>query len=92
MRARGVFVEHDAAAGTVSVEERGRVRSYALLAGDESGETQVVIESSPSRISDLVSGAPVVVSWRHDDEDRTRRIAHRIEVPMIPKSYRDDFR
>ena len=92
MRARGVFLEHDAAAGTVSIEERGQVRSYALLAGESSGETRVVIESAPSRVSDVVSGAPVIVSWRPDDDDRTLRVAHEIEVPMIPKSYRDDFR
>ena len=52
----------------------------------------MVIESAPSRVSDLVSGAPVIVSWRPDDEDPTRRAAHKIEVPMIPKSYRDDLR
>ncbi len=92
MQARGVFLEHDAAAGSISIKERGQVRSYALLAGDESGETEVVIESALSRVSDLVSGAPVIVSWRPDDEDRTRRVAHKIEAPTIPKSYRDDFR
>ena len=91
MKARGVFLEYDGAAETISLKERGRVRSYALLAGDEDGETEVVIESAPSRVSDLVSGAPVIVSWWPDDEDRTRRVAHKIEVPTIPKSYRDDL-
>jgi hypothetical protein len=91
-RARGVFVEYDAAAGTVSVKERGQVRTYALLPGDESGETRVVIESNPSRVSDLVSGSPVIVSWRPDAADPTRHVAHAIEVPVIPKSYRDGFR
>ena len=92
MRARGVLLEHDPAAGSISVEERGRAQTYTLLAGGEEGETKVVIESAPSRVTDLVSGAPVIVSWRPDDEDRTRRVAYEIEVPMIPKSYRDDLR
>jgi hypothetical protein len=92
MRAQGVFFEHEAARGIISLKERGQVRIYALLPGDESGETEVVIESAPARVSDLVSGAPVIVFWRPDDEDRTRRVAHKVEVPRIPKSYRDDFR
>jgi hypothetical protein len=92
IRAQGVFVEYDASLGIISLKERGRVRIYALLAGDENGETEVVIESAPSRVSDLVAGAPIIVLWRPDDEDSTRRVAHKVEVPTIPRSYRDDFR
>ena len=91
-RAQGVFLEHDRAAGVISLKERGQVRIYALLPGDESGETEVVIESAPARVSDLVSGAPIIVFWQPDDLDRTRRVAHKVEVPKIPKSYRDDLR
>jgi len=91
-RTQGVFLEHDRAAGIISLKERGQVRIYALLSGDESGETEVVIESAPARVSDLVSGAPVIVYWSPDDSDRTRRVAHKVEAPTIPKSYRDGFR
>ena len=51
-----------------------------------------MIESAPARVSDLVSGAPIIVFWQPDDSDRTRRVAHKVEVPTIPKSYRDDLR
>jgi hypothetical protein len=92
LRARGVLLEYDAAAESISVKESGRVRSYFLLAGQDAGETEVVIESAPARVSDLRPGAPIIVSWRPDDGDRTRRVVHKVEVPTIPKSYRDDLR
>jgi len=91
-RAQGVFFEYDAVAGIISLKEKGRVRIYHLLPGDESGKTEVVIESAPARAADLVPGAPTIVFWLPDGEDHTRRVAHKVEVPKIPKSYPDNFR
>lgn len=91
-KARGVFVEYDAAALTVAVRERGKLRVYALLGGGDRGETEVSIESESARVSDLEEGAPVIVSWRPDAENREGRVATRIEAPTIPKSFREDLR
>ena len=91
-KARGVFVEYDSDAGTLSVRERGRLETYALLDPGAAAETEVSIESEPARVSDLEPGAPVIVTWRLDADDRERRVALRIEAPAIPKSFHEGLR
>ena len=91
-KARGVFVEYDAEALTITVRERGRPQLYALLGDGDPGETVVLIESESAHVSDLEEGAPVSVTWRPDAENRERRVATRIEAPKIPKSFREDLR
>ena len=58
----------------------------------DQGETEVTIESESARVSDLEEGALVILAWRRHAEDRERRVAIRIEVPRIPKSFREDLR
>lgn len=94
LRARGVLVAYDAETLEVSVRERKVVRVYAVIpeGDDPEVETRVSIEGSPARLGDLEAGAPIMVSWRHDPSDADRREAVRLEVPKIPRSYREDFR
>jgi len=92
LRSRGVFLSYDGAHGSVAVRERGQVREYFLLAGGDSGETEVVIESAAARAGDLAPGSPVIVSWRPDPDDASRRLVHAIEVPAIPRSHPADRR
>jgi hypothetical protein len=91
-KARGIFVEYDPGAETVAVREHGKLRLYALLADGDRGETVVSIQSESARVSELEAGAPVIVSWHPDAENRERRVATRIEAPTIPKSFREDLR
>jgi len=94
LRAKGAFVAYDAEAQTVSVRERKVIRVYAVIpeGDDPEAETRVAIEGERARLGDLEAGAPIVVSWRKDPKDAARREAFRLEVPKIPRSYREDLR
>jgi len=92
LRSRGVYLDYDGSSGSIAVKERGQVRAYFLLPGGDAGETDVVVESAAARVTDLAPGSPVIVSWRPDPDDPSRRVAHAIEVPAIPRSYPDGLR
>jgi len=89
--ARGVFVGHDADAGSVTVRERGVERVY-LLRDDDDARTVVTIEGSPSEAERLEAGSPIVVSWRPDPGDAAKRQARALAVPRIPKSFHEELR
>lgn len=89
--ARGVFVDYDRDSGNVTVRERGVQRTYVLRDDDEA-RTRVIIEGNEVGPERLEAGSPIVISWRPDPVDASRRQALELEVPKIPKSFREELR
>ena len=91
LRARGAFVAYEAEAKVVSIRERTVVRSYAVRE-EGTDATVVTIEGRSARLTDLEAGSPLLVSWQRDPSDSAGRVALALEVPKIPKSFREDLR
>ena len=91
-QARGTFMGFDAEKATVTVKEGGRQIVYNVTPeGTVLTRTTVKINGSVSRVKDLPSGAPVIIYWRPDEENKEQRYARMIDEQRVPPELLEEF-
>jgi hypothetical protein len=90
-RSNGKLVAADAAAKTIVVSEKGKELTYSVTPeGSVLTRTTVTLNGKASPFSALAPGMPVIVYWKPDTADATKRYARKIDVPRIPPEFQDD--
>lgn len=90
-RANGKLVSADPAAKTIVVSEKGKQQSYAVTPeGSVLTRTTVTLNGKAAPFTALEPGMPVIVYWKPDAADATKRYARKIDVPKIPREFQED--
>lgn len=92
LKAQGKLVAYDAEAQTITLSEKGTDRTYQVKAeGSVLTKTTVTMNARPAKLTDLPPGAPLIVYWKADSEDKKARFARKIDAPKIPEELLEDF-
>ena len=90
-RANGKFVSYDAAAQSIVVKEGGKEQPYQVkAAGSVLTRTTVTMNGKVANFDDVKPGMSVIVYWKPDPADATKRNARKVDVPKIPKELQED--
>ena len=90
-RSNGKLVSYDAAAQTIVVKEGGKEQPYQVKAeGSVLTRTTVTMNGKVAKFDDVKPGMVVIVYWKPDPADATRRNARKMDVPKIPKELQED--
>ena len=90
-RATGRLVSADAGAKTVVVKENGKEQTYGVTPeGSVLTRTTVTMNGKAAPFSELKPGMIVIVYWKPDEADPSKRYARKIDVPKIPKEFQED--
>jgi hypothetical protein len=90
-RSDGKFVSYDAAAQSIVVKERGKEQPYQVKAeGSVLTRTTITMNGKVANFDDVKPGMIVIVYWKPDPADATRRNARKVDVPKIPKEFQED--
>lgn len=90
-RTNGRLVSADAAAKTIVVKEKGKEQSYAVTPeGSVLTRTTVTMNGKAARFAELKPGMLVIVYWKPDATDASKRYARKIDVPRIPREFQED--
>ena len=91
-RSNGKLVSYDAAAQTIVVKESGKEQTYQVKAeGSVLTRTTVTMNGKVAKFDDVKPGMIVIVYWKPDPADATRRNARKVDVPKIPKEFQDEI-
>ncbi len=91
-RTNGKLVSYDAAAQTIVVKEGGKEQPYQVKAeGSVLTRTTVTMNGKVAKFDDVKPGMVVIVYWKPDPADATRRNARKVDVPKIPKEFQDEI-
>jgi len=91
-RSNGKFVSYDAAAQAIVVKESGKEQPYQVKAeGSVLTRTTVTMNGKVARFDDVKPGMIVIVYWKPDPADATKRNARKVDVPKIPKEFQDEI-
>ena len=90
-RANGKLVSYDASAQTIVVKEGGKEQPYQVKAeGSVLTRTTVTMNGKVAKFDDVKPGMVVIVYWKPDPADATRRNARKMDVPKIPKEFQEE--
>lgn len=90
-RSNGRLEKYDAAAGTLSIKDKGKVTEFKVKAeGSVLTRTTVTVNARPAKLEDLKVGNPVIVYWKPDEADANAKFARKIDMPNVPKELLDD--
>jgi hypothetical protein len=90
-RSNGKFVSYAAAAQTILVKEGGKEQPYRVEAeGSVLTRTTVTMNGKVAKFDDVKPGMVVIVYWKPDPADATKRNARKVDVPKIPKELQED--
>ncbi len=90
-RANGRVQKYDAAAGTVTIKDKGKETVFKVKAeGSVLTRTTVTVNARPAKLDDLKVGNPVVVYWKPDEADANAKFARKIDMPNVPKEMLED--
>jgi hypothetical protein len=90
-RANGRLEKYDAAAGTLSIKDKGKVTEFKVKAeGSVLTRTTVTVNARPAKLDDLKVGNPVIVYWKPDEADANAKFARKIDMPNVPKELLDE--
>ena len=91
-RSNGKLVSYDAAAQSIVVKEGGKEQSYQVKAeGSVLTRTTVTMNGKVAKFDDVKPGMIVIVYWKPDPADATKRNARKVDVPKIPKEFQDEI-
>jgi type IV pilus biogenesis protein CpaD/CtpE len=91
-RATGKLVSYDAAAQAIVVKEGGKDSTYQVKAeGSVLTRTTLTMNGKVAKYDDLKPGMIVIVYWKPDAADATKRLARKIDVPKIPRELLDEM-
>ena len=91
-RSNGKLVSYDAAAQTIVVKEGGKEQTYQVKAeGSVLTRTTVTMNGKVAKFDDVKPGMIVIVYWKPDPSDATKRNARKVDVPKIPKEFQDEI-
>ncbi len=91
-RATGKLVSYDAAAQAIVVKESGKELTYQVKAeGSVLTRTTVTMNGKVAKFEDVKPGMIVIVYWKPDAADATKRNARKVDVPKIPREFQDEI-
>lgn len=91
-RATGKLVSYDATAQSIVVKEGGKDSTYQVKAeGSVLTRTTLTMNGKVAKYDDLKPGMIVIVYWKPDAADATKRLARKIDVPKIPRELLDEI-
>lgn len=91
-RSNGKLVKYEKEAGTITVKEKGKDLVFHVTAeGSVLTRTTVTMNAKPAKLDDLKPGAPVVVYWKKNAQDATRRDARKIDMPKLPPELEENY-
>lgn len=90
-RSNGKFVSFDAAAQSIAVKEGGKQQTYQVKAeGTVLTRTTLTMNGKVANFEDLKPGMIVIVYWKPDAADATRRNARKVDAPKVPREFQED--
>ena len=90
-RTNGRLVSADASAKTIVVKEKGKEQTYGVTPeGTVLTRTTVTMNGKAAPFTELKPGMIVIVYWKPDAADSSKRYARKIDVPKIPKEFQED--
>ena len=90
-RTNGRLVSADASAKTIVVKEKGKEQTYGVTPeGTVLTRTTVTMNGKAAPFTELKPGMIVIVYWKPDAADASKRYARKIDVPKIPKEFQED--
>jgi len=90
-RSNGKFVSFDGTAQTIVVKEGGKEQPYQVKAeGSVLTRTTVTMNGKVAKFDDVKPGMVVIVYWKPDPADATKRNARKVDVPKIPKEFQEE--
>lgn len=90
-RSNGKFVSYDAAAQSIAIKEGGKEQTYQVKAeGSVLTRTTLTMNGKVAHFEDLKPGMIVIVYWKPDATDATRRNARKVDAPKVPKEFQED--
>ncbi len=90
-RSNGKFVSYDAAAQSIAIKEGGKEQTYQVKAeGSVLTRTTFTMNGKVANFEDLKPGMIVIVYWKPDTADATKRNARKVDAPKVPKEFQED--
>jgi hypothetical protein len=90
-RSSGKLVSYDAATQTLVMKEKGKDQAYAVKPeGSVLTRTTVTMNAKPAKFDELRPGMIMIVYWKPDPADASKRFARKIDVPKIPREFQED--
>lgn len=90
-RSNGKLVSYDAAAQTIVLKEKGKDQTFAVKPeGSVLTRTTVTMNAKPAKFDELKPGMIMIVYWKPDPADPSKRFARKIDVPKIPREFQED--
>ena len=90
-RSNGRLEKYDAAAGTLSIKDKGKQTVFNVKAeGSVLTRTTVTVNARPAKLEELKVGNPVNVYWKPDETDPNVKFARKIDMPNVPKELLDE--
>jgi hypothetical protein len=88
-RTTGKFVKWDKEAGTLSIKEKGKEVTFAVLAeGSVLTRTTVTVKAKPAKLDDLKEGQILVVYWKPGAGDK--KDARKIDAVSLPDGVEEE--
>jgi hypothetical protein len=90
-RSNGKFISYDAAAQSIAIREGGKEQTYQVKAeGTVLTRTTLTMNGKVAKFEELKPGMIVIVYWKPDPADATRRNARKVDAPKVPKEFQED--
>ncbi len=91
-RSSGKLVSYDPAAQSIVVKESGKDQAYQVKAeGSVLTRTTLTMNGKVAKYDELKPGMIVIVYWKPDAADATRRLARKIDAPKIPREFQEEI-
>jgi len=91
-KSQGKLVELNQEEKYMVVSEKGRKVKYeVILEGSVLERTTSTMNAKPVRLDEIPEGAPVIVYWKPDPENRRIRHARKVDAPKVPDELLSEY-
>ena len=91
-RSQGKLIELNEADKYMVVSEKGRkIRYRVILEGSVLTRTTSTMNAKLVKLAEIPKGAPVIVYWKPDPENRKIRHARKVDAPKVPDELLEEY-
>lgn len=91
-KAQGKLVELNVEEGKMIINEKGKKRTYLVkIEGSVMTRTTSTMNAKPVKLTEIPIGAPVIVYWKPDENDKKIRRARKVDAPKVPDELLEEY-